>query len=37
MSYFAIEWANKWRYTPAAPQGVSGKRSLKIRLLAIGS
>jgi hypothetical protein len=25
MSYFAVEWANKWRYTPAAPQGVREK------------
>jgi len=30
LSYFAIDQANKWRYTPAAPQGVNGKRSLKI-------
>jgi hypothetical protein len=32
-----LPWANKWRYTPAAPQGVNGKRYLTIRLLAIGS
>src|SRR5580765_7091256 len=33
----AIASANKWRYTPAAPQGVNGKRSLKISKSALSS
>jgi hypothetical protein len=34
MSYFPIARANKWRYTPAAPQGVSRKRYLKTEQIA---
>ena len=34
---FSIDSANEMRYNPFAPQGVSGKGSLKTKQLAVGN